>query len=171
MDFEQPSNPYESPQCLQTSAAQAETKPEFSYQKAKRRQLLGMIVTFAVSGFVSGIIVDDRVLSRLADVAAAIAFAFFVLRWCDYDHGERQERQERLWQGLPWRYFTPLMLLCPGPPIMVPVYLLATRGLRGFISIAWALAFFALLVAVGIVAEVVGDLEFLSSLTDLLQSP
>jgi hypothetical protein len=41
-----------------------------------------------------------------------------------------------------------MMVICPGWLIMVPVYLLATRGVRGLSAVAKAAAFFALLCAV-----------------------
>lgn len=168
MNSEEATNPYESPQCVDATAEQTAADILASCQDAKRRQLLGMIITFAVSGFVSGW-VDDLALSRFIDLATGLVFAFLILRWCDNDHYERQQNQEPLWHGMPWRYFAFMMILCPGPLIMMPIYLLVTRGWRGFISIAWAGAFFALLVAVCAVAAVASDPELITSLYELTE--
>lgn len=49
-----------------------------------------------------------------------------------------------------------MMILCPGPVILLPIYFLSTRGIRGFLSIGKTLLFFVILVVVTVLAAVAG---------------
>jgi len=49
-----------------------------------------------------------------------------------------------------------MLLICPGPLVMLPIHLLRTRGTRGMLSTAFAGGYFAFLLATGWVGTVVG---------------
>jgi len=116
----------------------------------KRRMLFGMVVLFAVNGFLTGVLGEDSALSAPLELVTAIAFAVMVVCWCEYDRIQRQAQR--------WRFFIVLMVVCPGPLVMIPVYLCVTRGVRGLISTAMAAAFFLLLIAVAMTGLLAGAL-------------
>lgn len=140
MDSEQTTNPYAAPLTAEAILTEAELQGTPSWRREKFRLLLGMVAVFAVAGFVSGFLPDEGSASRSVSLAMGLAFSLLIVRWCAYD------RQER---GLaPWPHFGLLMVICPGPLIMVPIYLLATRGAPGLISTAKAAVFFVFLIVV-----------------------
>ena len=49
-----------------------------------------------------------------------------------------------------------MIVICPGPFVMMPAYLLVTRGLGGFSAIAKAIAFVVLMVVLSVAAFVSG---------------
>ncbi len=116
----------------------------------KRRILLRMVILFAVCGFATGLSHGDT-LHRVVDFGMAIAFAILVLDWCAQDRAERNLR--------PWRGFTLMMVFFPTALVMVPLYLIKTRGLGGVKSTILAAAFFiAILLVALIAAEFAGAL-------------
>jgi hypothetical protein len=149
-DFVAEVNPYQPPNTLPVDQPQTGVEVDPLLSAAKRRQLLWMVLTIACSGVIGGMLREGSGISRLVDLATSITMAVFILRWCEYDRRERG--------GTRWRYFTPLMVLLPGPVIMVPIYLLATRGSRGFWAIAKAAAFLLLLIAIGAVGALIGNI-------------
>lgn len=50
-----------------------------------------------------------------------------------------------------------MMILCPGPIVLLPIYFLNTRGIRGFLSIGKALVFLVVLGVVMVLAELAGS--------------
>ena len=74
--------------------------------------------------------------------------AMLIVGWCDIDREERQLDR--------WRFFVPLMVLCPGPLVVLPAYLFVTRGVGGFVATAIAIAFFGLMIFVGAGTLVMG---------------
>jgi hypothetical protein len=106
-----------------------------------------MAVLFFVSGVLWGSLPDEpdqapasgvrgRVALVALDVLGVIAFHVLAYVWCEYDRLERGKPR--------WRRFAFLVIVCPGPLVMAPVYLCATRGTRGL----WATAKAAVLLAV-----------------------
>lgn len=104
-----------------------------------------MIVLFAVGGAVSALLPDTPRVDTAFNFAIAISFAVLILRWCEYDRWERGDA--------PWRFFTPLMVIAPGPWLMVPIYLISTRRLRGLVVATKAILFFAFLVVIAVATE------------------
>jgi hypothetical protein len=74
------------------------------------------------------------------DFASGLIVVILILGWCRIDREERQLT--------PWRFFVPLMVLCPGPLILMPTYLFVTRGRGGFAATAKASAFLVLMIVV-----------------------
>src|SRR3972149_11751978 len=131
-------NPYQPPELEPTSASDAAAIADDSPARQKRRILIWMTVLFAVSGLLSGLFLEDRSLLSVIEIATAIVLAILLVTWCECDRIERQ--------GERWPFFIVLMVLCPGPILMLPIYLFATRGAGGFLATARAAAFFVLLI-------------------------
>ena len=146
MDSEDLANPYQSPKYIPVATDEIDESRQLASRQGKRRQLWGMVATFAISGVVSGILPENIPISRICDLVTGLVFVLFVLRWCDYDRWERRIS--------PWRFFTLLMVFFPGPLFMLPIYLITTRGFQGFVATAEAAIFFAILIAVAMVAEI-----------------
>lgn len=141
-------NPYESPQVDEASIAEAPDPVKQSFRDAKLRVLTWMVVVFAVSGFLTWIISEESGFGRIVDVATMVCFAVLLLQWCSLDRTERQLD--------PWPYFVLLVVLCPGPLIMMPLYLCRTRGWGGLIATGKAVLFFLLLIGVAVLGTIVG---------------
>ncbi len=138
-------NPYRSPQYAWVGESTELSRPPApSFRREKRRLLLKMLLVYAIYGAL--IVACSADLSRLFDIAASVITVILTLRWCEYDR--REQEVER------WSYFGIMMLLCPGPLILMPVYLLSTRGVRGLLSIAKAFVFLVILIAVAVLMEI-----------------
>lgn len=139
-------NPFQSPETSQEDAAYLDAPfvPNFAYRK--RRQLVFLLVASGISGFLTGFVAEGSGEEHIINLADWLVSAVLILRWCDIDREERQLAR--------WRFFVPMMVLCPGPLVMIPAYLLVTRGLGGFAAIAKAIAFAVLMVIVSMVAVV-----------------
>lgn len=119
----------------------AQSAPVISdFAHGKRRQLFFILVVMAVSGALHGLLVEDSGWSRVIEVASGLVVAFLTIGWCEIDRKEHQLSR--------WRFFIPLMAICPGPLIMMPIYFLVTRGLGGLVAIAKASAFLVLMAVV-----------------------
>jgi len=139
-----PLNPYRAPESAQEPAADQ----ILDFASRKRRRLFQLLALTAIMGFLTGILPEDSSINRVADLATGIGIAMLILGWCAIDHEEHQLDR--------WRFFVPLMVLCPGPFIVLPTYLFVTRGVGGFAATAKAIAFFGLMIVVGIAAGVLG---------------
>lgn len=139
-DAGQSANPYASPQVLPGDSSDPESRVHGLSNRGKSRAILGMIVTFAASGFLEGMLPAKGPIPRVIDLTAAIVFALLVLRWYEWDRWENEIP--------PWRYFALLVVVIPGPLFMVPIYLLSTRGSKGLWPVAQAAALLAVLMAV-----------------------
>ena len=63
-----------------------------------------------------------------------IVFLIAIIRWTYYDAAERDFEL--------WRYFFALMVVFPGPLIMMPLYFILSRGwAAGLIMCGYAVAF------------------------------
>ncbi len=131
-------NPYRSPEQTEYDDAEPELPPLPSYRPEKDRVLWALLIVWAIGGALAVFVAED--LSRIVDVAAGIATVILILRWCDYDRQERAINR--------WPFFGVMMILCPGPALVLPIYFLRTRGLRGLWSTAKAFGFFVLMVTV-----------------------
>ena len=136
-------NPYRAPDSPQEPAA--DQIPDFASRK--RRKLIQLLVLMAILGFLTGLFQDSSI-NRVTDLTGAIVMAMLIVRWCAIDREERQLDR--------WRFFVPLMVLCPGPLVVLPAYLFVTRGVGGFVATAIAIAFFGLMMFVGAVTLVMG---------------
>jgi hypothetical protein len=137
-------NPYQAPGADIAIGPHEPADDEPGFRRAKRKIILAILLLFALSGFLVPLTAGDPVLLKGLDLVTAIALAAFLLRWCQYDRRERHIKR--------WPFFAAMMILCPGPLILMPIYFLATRGLRGLFSILMAAALFGL----AIVATVAG---------------
>ena len=136
-------NPYRAPESPQEPAA--DQIPDFASRK--RRKLIQLLVLMAILGFLTGLFQDSSI-NRVTDLTGAIVMAMLIVGWCAIDREERQLDR--------WRFFVPLMVLCPGPLVVLPAYLFVTRGVGGFVATAIAIAFFGLMMFVGAVTLVMG---------------
>jgi hypothetical protein len=141
-------NPYQSPVDSSAPAEPDQRSADPIAVSRKHLTLLGMLVLSGIGGLCSGLVPEDPSTLRAIHFVEAILLAGLIVQWCHYDSRER---------GLPrWRFLPLLMVFCPGPLFMVPVYLFSTRGARGFLSVILAIALSALLVAVNIFAALLG---------------
>lgn len=114
----------------------------------KRRQLLWMLVVAIVLGLLSGLTGIGETDARLMQFVATLAFACPLFQWCELDRLELGNQR--------WRGFGLLLILFPGPIVILPIYLLVTRGRRGILAVVIAAAVYCgLLVASGL-AEMTG---------------
>jgi hypothetical protein len=102
------------------------------YARRKRNCLILLLVWAVVSGFVFGAVpVDWESPVILLD---AIVFMIIVIQWTFLDAAEHGFKL--------WRYFVPLLVICPGPLVMMPVYFIRSRGwISGLLACALAVAF------------------------------
>ena len=105
------------------------------FVRRKRNRLILLLIWAAVSGFLDGAVsVDWETAILLLD---AIVFAILVIQWTYFDAAELGFRLSR--------YFIPLMVICPGPILVMPVYFIKSRGWRrGLAACGLALAFMLL---------------------------
>ncbi|MFO1093497.1 MAG: hypothetical protein U0992_09320 [Planctomycetaceae bacterium] len=128
----------------------AETAAVVPDVRTKLRALGWMPVWFATAGFVAGDLGVRDVIDTMVLIAAGIAFAVLTYRWCDAD--------ARLQSFSSWRHFVPALYLTPGPLVMVPIYLVATRRAACARSLALAMLYLGMLCAVGGTALIAGRL-------------
>jgi hypothetical protein len=139
-------NPYQSPETIENIATDSEEYEYLSIRRQKRNALLIMVALFAVLGLINGVTPEHFVAGRVIDLAGAIGFAILLIRWCSLDCFEL---------GIePWAHIGIMLIICPGPFILMPIYFLKTRGFRGLLSMLWSAAFFVLLMAVSVVSAV-----------------
>ena len=142
--YDEPLNPYQAPESAQEPAADQ----IFDFTSRKRRKLFQLLALMAIMGLLTGILPDDSSINRVTDLANTIGIYLLIFGWCDIDREERHLDR--------WRYFVLLMVVCPGPLIVLPTYLFVTRGVGGFVATAIAIAFFGLMIFVGAVTLVMG---------------
>ena len=107
-----------------------------------------MLFAMAIFGFAIGLFPEGSTLERIATFAAGLSFTILTLGWCSIDREERNLES--------WRFFVPMMVFLPGPFLMIPIYLFATRGLEGFAATAKAFAFFVLMMVIVAVTSIAG---------------
>ena len=140
-------NPYAPPDLVEGSAGESVLVDVGLFRQQKLKRLAYMLILFTALGFF-GVLIEDRpVAARVFELAGSLCFVILVLSWCSIDREER---------GLTaWPFFALMMILCPGPLILMPIYFCATRGVRGLWSCLIAGAFmFTLFVAAGLGAFV-----------------
>lgn len=113
-------NPYQSPPAALERVSALPISP--SLQQRKRNCLLLWLALLSPIGALQGAFADSE-LGGVATILGYIVSAASMARWTYLD---AEERQFRL-----WRYFVPLLVICPGPLIVMPVYFFQTRGFRG----------------------------------------
>lgn len=102
------------------------------YARRKRNCLILLLVWAVVSGFVFGAVPVDW--ENPLVILDAIVFVIVIIKWTFLDAAEHGF-------GL-WRYFVPLMVICPGPLIVMPVYFIRSRGwAAGLIACGLAVTF------------------------------
>lgn len=84
---------------------------------------------------VEGLHGEDAGLMQIADLFICIANSICTLCWCHFDAAQRSFRISRLFSVIIFLFGL----------IVLPVYLLRTRGVRGLLSIVIAVALFVLL--------------------------
>lgn len=118
--------------------------------RAKIRALCWIPVWYAAAGLAVGYFGVKDLFDYLFQIASSLAFAVLSYRWCEAD--------ARLRQFPHWDRFVPALYLMPGPLLMVPVYLIATRGLQSVRSIALAAVYLFVVLTVAVTAGIVGML-------------
>jgi hypothetical protein len=141
-------NPYQSPEVEETSPLEALPSAPTSYRDAKIQTLIGMAVVYAVSGLFAGLLPEESPVQLIVDLATFVLFAVLLLKWCTLDRVERQIEA--------WPMFPVLLIICPGPLIIMPLYFCSTRGWAGLIATGKAALFLVLLFLVAVVGAVVG---------------
>lgn len=144
------SNPYAPPELTTEHVTINDADSTLDFARRKRRKLHQMLITTAILGFATGIFPEGSSLEQIASFAAGLSFNILILGWCTIDREERNLE--------PWRFFAPMMVLLPGPILMVPIYLFTTRGLEGFAATAKAFAFFVLMMVVVMITAIMGFL-------------
>jgi hypothetical protein len=119
------------------AGANSESAPLPDYTREKRRCLIVVLVLACVSGILEQNERDHLIL----DIVIILTQLASVVFWCQYD---AQERDYTIRRPL-------LVLMILAAVIGVPVYLLLTRGIRGFASIGLALLFFGLVLGLELV--------------------
>jgi hypothetical protein len=88
------------------------------YSRKKRNCLVFLLVWAVVSGSVYAIVDIEWEWPLL--FLDMVVFLLTVLHWAHCDAAERGFTL--------WRYFTPLMVIFPGPLVVLPVYFVKSRG-------------------------------------------
>ncbi len=141
-------NPYSPPAATTGYAIVNNAESLAGYARRKHRKLHQILLVMAILGFAMGLFPEDSTLERIVTFVAGLSVTVLILGWCDIDLEERNLKR--------WRFFVPMMVLIPGPFIMIPIYLLFTRRAEGFVATAKAFAFFVLMTAVTMVASIMG---------------
>jgi hypothetical protein len=117
---------------------------------AKRRALFRMLTWTGASGFVTGLLGEASPLGFIFQIAAWFAFLALLVGWCEADSQQ---------QGVPlWRHFIPMLVVCPGPALLMPIYFLRSRGIAGLVTTLLAALFFLGLLVVDVIGAVAGTL-------------
>jgi len=152
---DEPVNPYESPRI--ESGPEGPSSPLSTYGPEKRRLLFWLLGVMAIAGALAGISPDsgtERIITFLSNIAVAI----LITRWCEYDSREHGVRL--------WSYFVIMMICCPGPLFLVPIYLFTSRGSGGWLATLKAAGFLLAMIAVNLICDLAAALavgnEFLS---------
>ncbi len=109
-----------------------------SYARSKRNCLVFLLAWAIVWGFVGGAAsVNWGTAIVFLD---AVMFLIAIVRWTYLDAAEHDFQL--------WRHFVTLLVICPGPVVIMPVYFIRSRGWRaGLIACGLALAFWVLQIA------------------------
>lgn len=106
-----------------------------SFRRRKRGWLMFLSVCAIGFGILSGALRDDWEKPLL--FLDAIVFVIAIVQWAYLDAAELGFHL--------WRYFVPLMIICPGPFLVMPVYFVKSRGwIRGLAACGLAVAFLLL---------------------------
>ena len=117
---------------------------------SKRRALRRMLIWTGASGFVTGLLGETSPTGFIFQIAAWFAFLALLVGWCEADSRQRD---------IPlWRYFIPMLVLFPGPALVMPIYFLRSRGGRGIVTTLLAALFLIGLLAVDVIGAVAGTL-------------
>src|SRR5262245_409109 len=127
------------------SFSPADSQPTEDFAKAKRRRLMWMLGLAVAGGITTEVFADA---GRELQLLEAVAIAALVASWCQVDARERGGRIGKL-------QFALIILFAL---IALPVYLVRTRGVRGFLSILLALLFYVLLIGVQVCVSLITNL-------------
>ena len=116
------------------------------HARIKRNCLIFLLVWAVVSGSIYGIVqVEWEKPLLLLDI---IVFALAIIKWTRHD---AEQHDFPL-----WRYFIPLIVICPGPLFVMPVYFVRSRGWwAGMIAILLSATFVVLQIAIDYAATYV----------------
>ena len=140
------SNPYAAPRFDSIPS----TGPPSPQQISKRYLLLAIPAISAAKGIVDPWLPVDSNLPRRFELLFAILFVLLVYWWYDYDQRELGRRPSALSRIM--------MLICPGPCVMIPIHLLVTRGVNALKSIVLAAGYLVLVLLVQLSAFAVSEL-------------
>lgn len=118
--------------------------------QAKLRALAWMPCWSAVAGFAAGLLTVHDIFDCLPLFVAWSAMTVLAYRWCDAD--------ARLQPYTHWDVFVPALFVCPGPLVVVPAYLMASRRGRCVRSLSLTALYVFVLIAVAIVSRGAGEL-------------
>ena len=115
---------------------------------AKQRALLWMLIWSGLAGFATGSAAVWDLFGCLPHLVAVLAFISLTYRWCDAD--------AQLHRFAHWNNFVPALYVCPGPLVVVPVYLAATRRASRLRSLSLSALYLFVLTATAILMSGVG---------------
>jgi CDP-diglyceride synthetase len=126
-----------------------DSTPPRDYPAEKRRALFTLIAATFTFGIIAGAPNDASPVKPVAALIQLFATFALIVRWCRIDADQRQ--------FVLWPRFTFFTVAFPGPVVMVPLYLLKSRGTAGLTSCFYFLAISTLVVALNLVAMFVGS--------------
>lgn len=141
------SNPYQAPPDERLAEPPPKVRPAYSpvNRSRKRNCLIFLLAVASLSGLALPIVAEmseeaSTVPAMFLTFSAAIQFIAGA-QWIKYD---AQDRGFEL-----WRNYAILMVFCPGPVVMFPIYFLRSMGvLRGLLATFLAACFATLLYAI-----------------------
>ena len=130
---------------MSETLAISERTPTDDLRQKKRQAIFYLLAVAIVLPFFEVFVArwwHDEKIWMAINIAALM---FPTLRWCFLDANERHQRLGRFMQ---------LLIICVAA-LGIPVWLLRTRGVRGFVAIGWLLLLFALVIGANTLAEYV----------------
>ena len=115
-------------------------------ERKKRKRLLGVLLWTLFSGAVFGLVGQEWEL-----VFVYLDTFVLVLAAISWTHFDAKIKKFRL-----WRYFAPMMVIFPGPLVVLPIYFVRSRGwVTGIRMCLIGLVFLASQILLGLVATLV----------------
>jgi len=137
-------NPYHASQSNPGSLGE----PVSIFRRKQLHILLWMFVLFSVSGVTLGYLPVNSEMSRRLLGVSTVLLLMLIMWWYDYDQLALDRPRSSVYRLM--------LLLCPGPLVMLPIHFLVTRGARGLLSTVWAGCYLTILLFTGGIAWIIG---------------
>jgi hypothetical protein len=119
-----------------------------NYLSRKRRTLITLVVATATFGILVGAPDGAGYVNSVAAVVQIVVKLTLAVRWC------RDDAEERGFTL--WRRFSFCTIVFPGPFLMVPIYLIKSRGNAGIVSCGYFVILATSIGAIEVAAMYVG---------------